>query len=177
MSEARWRSAATPPKMDLQLETDLGPVDARSFGPPEGPLVVAIQGKSANLDVVTEWEPAARELAAAGLRVLLPNLHSNAATKPGAVASADVEKILLCIYERAGASRAVVMGKSWGGGEAISFAAAHPEMVRMLVLVAPSLADMSLIARVARLPTTLFWARCACTARRTMSSSPPCRKR
>jgi pimeloyl-ACP methyl ester carboxylesterase len=94
-----------------------------------------------------------------GLRVLLPNLHSNAATKPGFMASVDTEKLLLGIYEHAGATSAVIMGKSWGGGEAVAFAAAHPMMVRMLVLVAPSLTDTSLIARIARLPAVLFWAR------------------
>lgn len=143
----------------VQLATHLGPVDALDFGCAGAPLVLCIQGKSANLDVITEWEPAARELATVGLRVLLPNLHSNAATKPGFMASVDTEKLLLGIYEHAGATSAVIMGKSWGGGEAVAFAAAHPMMVRMLVLVAPSLTDTSLIARIARLPAVLFWAR------------------
>ena len=53
----------------LQLSTHLGPVDALEFGDAGAPLVVCIQGKSANLDVITEWQPAACELAAAGLRV------------------------------------------------------------------------------------------------------------
>ena len=143
----------------VQLATHLGPVDALDFGCAGAPLVLCIQGKSANLDVITEWEPAARELAAVGLRVLLPNLHSNAATKPGFMASVDTEKLLLGIYEHAGATSAVIMGKSWGGGEAVAFAAAHPVMVRLLVLVAPSLTDTSLIARIARLPAVLYWAR------------------
>ena len=63
----------------VQLATHLGPVDALDFGCAGAPLVLCIQGKSANLDVITEWEPAARELATVGLRVLLPNLHSDIA--------------------------------------------------------------------------------------------------
>ncbi len=80
----------------LLLPTELGTVDALEFGPRDAPLVVAIQGKSANPDVIAEWEPACRHLAGAGLgfHVILPNLHSNARTKPGTVSSADVQKIL-----------------------------------------------------------------------------------
>ena len=105
----------------LELATHLGGVDALEFGSRGAPLVVALQGKSANPDVIAEWVPAARLLAGAGWRVVVPNLHSNELTKPGAVASKDVTQVVRDIIlseHNCGASCAVVMGKSWGGGEA-----------------------------------------------------------
>ena len=53
----------------ILLDTHLGTVDALEFGLREAPLVVAIQGKSADVDVIAEWEPAGRQLAAAGYHV------------------------------------------------------------------------------------------------------------
>jgi len=191
----------------LELATHLGGVDALEFGSRGAPLVVALQGKSANPDVIAEWVPAARLLAGAGWRVVVPNLHSNELTKPGAVASKDVTQVVRDIIRsehNCGASCAVVMGKSWGGGEAhaaratqrthahslthacttrthttnftharaarargaarasayvhtqyasedpqaVAFAAAHRAMVVALVLVAPSLSDVSLLQQV-----------------------------
>jgi len=146
----------------LELATHLGGVDALEFGSRGAPLVVALQGKSANPDVIAEWVPAARLLAGAGWRVVVPNLHSNELTKPGAVASKDVTQVVRDIIRsehNCGASCAVVMGKSWGGGEAVAFAAAHRAMVVALVLVAPSLSDVSLLQQVREMPISLFWAR------------------
>lgn len=150
---------ATGPQ-PITMQTDLGTVDVYEFGTPRPEkFVVAIQGKSSNLDVITEWFATAHTLAAAGWHVALPNLHSNELTKPGVIGSADVQKIILGLYSKHGVQLAVVMGKSWGGGQAVEFAASHPEMVTRLVLVAPALADMTLIERIARIPTALFWAR------------------
>ena len=142
------------------LQTDLGEVDVYEFGTPDPKrLVVAIQGKSSSLDVIREWFTTADALAAAGWHVALPNLHSNERTKPGEIGSADVQKLIRGIYAKHGVESAVVMGKSWGGGQAVEFAAANPDMVTRLVLVAPALSDTTLIERIARLPTALFWAR------------------
>ena len=143
----------------ISLQTHLGPVNALEFGAPEAPLIIAIQGKSSNLDVITEWEAAADLLSRSGAHIVLPNLHSNEATSPGLVASVDLQRIILGIYERWHAETAIVMAKSWGGGEAVTFAAAHPDRVRRLVLVAPSLSDTSLISKISSMPTALFWAR------------------
>ncbi|EOD14562.1 hypothetical protein EMIHUDRAFT_461511 [Emiliania huxleyi CCMP1516] len=153
---------ATACEVPLELATHLGGVDALEFGPRGAPLVVALQGKSANPDVIAEWVPAARLLAGAGWRVVVPNLHSNELTKPGAVASKDATQVVRDIIRsehNCGASCAVVMGKSWGGGEAVAFAAAHRAMVVALVLVAPSLSDVSLLQQVREIPICLFWAR------------------
>ena len=86
-------------------------VDALEFGTRAAPLVVAIQGKSASLDVIAEWEPACHLLAAAGFHVVLPNLHSNEHTKPGKVASTDVQQIMHGICLRYDAATVVIMGK------------------------------------------------------------------
>ena len=143
---------------DISLDTPLGAVAAKVFGAEGGELVVCVQGKSAHIDVVEEWYPTATALAAAGRRVLVPNLHSNPATKPGVVSSAQLSAILLAACEHFKAKSIFLLGKSWGGGEALLFAASQPSLVTHLVMVAPSLSDASAIGRV-KAPCLLFWAR------------------
>jgi pimeloyl-ACP methyl ester carboxylesterase len=130
-----------------------GSVQVREYGSVGCPGVISVHG--ANPSVVWEWERTARELARQGMRVLLPNLHSDPATKP----SGDAKQVLslldlLAIQLRnetgssteperlaaPGAESAadiVVMGKSWGGGQALRYAARRPSAVKSIVLVAP----------------------------------------
>jgi len=142
---------------ELAIPTHLGSVKVRQFGTGRR-LVIALQGKSAQEDVIDEWVPTATALAAdAGHCVLLPNLHSNPHSAPGTVNSTDVDKIICAFFHFFEATEAILMGKSWGGGEALMFAAQHPEMVTKLILVAPSLVDVTFIPKVATLPIALFW--------------------
>ena len=145
--------------MSTTLSTSLGNVTAQCFGDPKGELVFALQGKSPKHDVVVEWEAACKALAAAGHYVILPNLHSNPATKPGIIDSAGVAEICMSAVAHAGATSLLLMGKSWGGGEAVIFAASHRNLVMKLVLVAPSLSSPEKISEIATLPTLLLWAR------------------
>ena len=123
------------------LSTPFGDVEATAFGSfAPGNFVLCVQGKSPNLDVVTEWKPLASALAAAGWHVVLPNLHSNELTKPGACSAEDVAKVLLAALLQFDISQpAVLCGKSWGGGITTKFARAHPALISRLILVAPSL--------------------------------------
>ena len=113
--------------MTAQLTTSLGDVSAQFFGEPtsKGEIIVALQGKSSNLDVITEWEPTCRALAAAGHHVVLPDLHSNPSTKPGTIRPEGVAEVVMNAVAQAGATSVALLGKSWGGGEAVIFAAAH----------------------------------------------------
>ena len=147
----------------IKLSTPHGDVEATEFGTAvPGNFVLCVQGKSPNLDVVTEWQPVARALAAAGWHVILPNLHSNESTKPGACGADDVAKVLLAAFSQFNISQpALLCGKSWGGGQATRFAAAHPALISRLILVAPSLDEPSATTRLAseNLPVQLFWSR------------------
>ena len=162
LSRRRGARVASPkPTMTAQLTTSLGDVSAQFFGEPtsKGEIIVALQGKSSNLDVITEWEPTCRALAAAGHHVVLPDLHSNPSTKPGTIRPEGVAEVVMNAVAQAGATSVALLGKSWGGGEAVIFAAAHRSLVSKLVLVAPSLSVPEKIPEIATLPTLLFWAR------------------
>ena len=122
-------------------------------------FVLCVQGKSEKLDVITEWAHSARRLAAAGWLVVLPNLHSNASTKPGTQRASEVSSILLAALEHFAITKPFVLcGKSWGGGQATQFAAAYPQRISRLVLVAPSLAEPSATQQLSQIPLLLFWA-------------------
>ena len=66
------------------LDTPLAPVEALVFGPEDSelPTVLAIHGVSNVPAVTQEWQQTAVALAAKGYRVIVPNLHSNARTRP-----------------------------------------------------------------------------------------------
>jgi pimeloyl-ACP methyl ester carboxylesterase len=142
------------------ISTPFGALDATEFGDAANGMVLCVQGKSANLDVVTEWTHTARRLAAKGLHVIVPNLHSNAATKPGLQSFDELKQVLDAVVAHYRVESMVLCGKSWGGAQATLFAAACPQLVSRLVLVAPSIrsAEDHPAARLRGTPVLLFWA-------------------
>ena len=126
-----------------------------------GACALALHGKSSALDVVTEWVPAARALAAAGIRTVVPNLHVNPRTAPSSASHEDVAAALLAILDYFAVGRqSILLGKSWGGGQVAMLAAARPDRVSRLVLVAPALAEAEpTVSRLSQMPTALFWSR------------------
>jgi len=140
--------------------TDFGEVRGRVFGEAaEDNFVLCVQGKSANVDVITEWESTAKALAAEGWCVILPDLHTNERTKPGSIEPHDVAKVLQAALDHHKVVHPIsLLGKSWGGGQATRFAASHRSQVSKLVLVAPSLDDAAVPAQLPPLPVRLFWA-------------------
>ena len=88
----------------------------------------------------SEWAPFGPRLAAMGMRVAMPVWHSAEeapSRRPDAEMRASVQLVLEQL-QPAGIGFAVVMGKSWGGRLAASFAAAYPQLVSRLVLCAPA---------------------------------------
>jgi pimeloyl-ACP methyl ester carboxylesterase len=83
-------------------------------------------------------------LTAAGLRLIAPDApgfgESPAAPREQYL-TANVVELLRSILDERGIDRAILMGHSWGGTIATSFAAAHPERVAGLVLVDSGHAD------------------------------------
>lgn len=89
---------------------------------------------------------------------MLPNFHSNPNTVPGllsGVSDDDVDRVLLTIF---GDRPAFLLGKSWGGKQAATFASNHPHLVQRLALVAPALQDPHVCAKLT-MPMLLMWSK------------------
>ncbi|MCX5192737.1 alpha/beta hydrolase [Streptomyces sp. NBC_00249] len=103
------------------------------FGPRDGTPVILIHGHPFNHSM---WAPQAAALAAAGYRVITPDLRGygrNPAVEdktPLGVFADDVAALL----ERLGIEQAVVGGVSMGGQIALEVRLRHPGLVRALVL-------------------------------------------
>lgn len=132
------------------LETHLGPVHARCFGPASATRrALAIHGQSSKLAVREEWANAAAALGASGYRVVVPDWHSNDRTAPPAVADADIAQIAALALgdSEDHAAPVLLLGKSWGGAAAARYAAAHGSRVAALVLVAPAAVDADVASK------------------------------
>jgi pimeloyl-ACP methyl ester carboxylesterase len=108
---------------------------------PEGataatPAIVLLHGKNFSSRY---WEPTARELAAAGYRVIAPDqIGFGASSKPDIHYSFHLLAGLTGrLLDSLGIQRAVVVGHSMGGMLAVRFALLHPERVAKLVLEDP----------------------------------------
>ena len=138
-----------------------GSLSVSAYGDSRDELVLTVHGQ--NPALVNEWEETkiAQSLAERGFYVVCTNMHSNEKTKPGTLSPggfAAVMDELLAVLQR---DSCVLMGKSWGGRNAVAFAAARPKAVRRLVLSAPAFgmdpdADAPIIAKLS-MPVLLGW--------------------
>lgn len=105
-------------------------------GPPQGPPVVLLHGFP---DSAALWRHQVAALAAAGHRVLAPDLRgSGASSRPSAVADYVMPRLVedvVAVLDAAGVPRAAVVGHDWGSALAWATAMAVPERVRALVAV------------------------------------------
>ena len=140
-----------------KMPTPLGEVTVATYG--TGPkLALAFHGAAAGL--VGEWGGIAEQLGAHGYKVIVPNLHSNHATKPGVMSAEDFQRVALAL---AGGSPALWLGKSWGGANVAGLVAAHPKAVEKVVLDAPAAGAAAIEATCTTLnasgaPLLLLWA-------------------
>ena len=108
----------------------------RDTGPRGAPAVVLLHGFGASLHT---WEPWA-QLLSADRRVIRFDLPGFGLTGPdptGDYTDARSVEVLAALMDELGLPRASVVGSSMGGRIAWSFAAAEPERVDKLVLMAP----------------------------------------
>ncbi|MFB6768713.1 alpha/beta fold hydrolase [Streptomyces sp. NPDC056337] len=103
------------------------------LGSPDGMPVVLIHGHPFNR---TLWAPQAHALAAAGHRVVTPDLrgYGESDVTPGKVFLSDFADDVAALLDHLGIERAVVGGVSMGGQIAMEFCRRHPGRVRALVL-------------------------------------------
>jgi len=101
------------------------------------PPVVLLHGAGSNLE---DMHLALGERLAARHRVILldrPGFGWSARNAGEGSSPADQAAVLRDVLDRLGIDRAVVVGHSWGGTLALTFALDHPQRVAGLVLIAP----------------------------------------
>eukprot|EP00929_Paragymnodinium_shiwhaense_P044627 TRINITY_DN22870_c0_g1_i1.p1 TRINITY_DN22870_c0_g1~~TRINITY_DN22870_c0_g1_i1.p1 ORF type:complete len:274 (+),score=54.11 TRINITY_DN22870_c0_g1_i1:57-878(+) len=145
------------------IPTTLGDLQARTFGTRGRPVALAIHGGTNHYFGHREFDATAGTLVSElGYYVVCPVFHSLRAAKPGTISDATMQALLVEILRWAGAKKyEMLLGKAWGGAMVGRFAAAAPEYVDKLVLVAPGLLrenvgkDSSFTIDV---PSLLLWA-------------------
>ena len=129
--EARW---APPPSQFVDI--DGLRLHLRDTGPRDAPPIILIHGFASSLHAWQDWAPALE----AGHRMIrfdLPGFGLTGAEPTGDYSDPRAHRLIIALMDRLGLPRADVIGSSMGGRIAWSFAAAHPERVRRLVLMAP----------------------------------------
>jgi len=114
------------------------------LGPARGPVVVAIHGLSTPSPV---WYPLAEGLGRLGYRVLVYDLYGRGWSDP--VGGRDDSAILLrqlddLLADQGLGGDLTLMGFSLGGAVATAYAAAHPERMKRLILIAPAGIEVTL---------------------------------
>ncbi|WP_180222741.1 alpha/beta fold hydrolase, partial [Streptomyces sp. UH6] len=124
-------------------------LDHDDLGPADGVPVLLVHGHPFDRSM---WRPQAEALAAAGYRVILPDLRGYGASPvvPGRTTWRDFAEDLAALLRLAGVARAVVVGLSMGGQIAMEFHRLHPERTAALVLADTSPVGESEEGRVLR---------------------------
>ena len=129
-------------------------------GPSAAPLLLGLHGWSQRNGWHT-WRPLMTPLAEAGYRVIsvdMPGWGQSEAWGSGPLNDADAQEAILAVLDGADAARATLMGKSWGGGIAISTALKHPVRIERLVLTAPAFREPGRLGDLQQ-PVLLAWAK------------------
>ena len=108
----------------------------RDTGPRDAPVLVLMHGLGASLHT---WEPWARALQSEYrvVRFDFPGHGLSGADPEGDYTDPRTLRLLSALLDSLGVAKATLIGNSMGGRIAWSFAAAHPERVEKLVLMAP----------------------------------------
>jgi len=115
-----------------------GTTHIRQIGPMRGPVIVCVHGLTTSEYV---WNDLAAKLTDAGFRILTYDLYGRGfSDRPkGAQDEAFFLRQLGEVLEAKGhADGVILMGYSMGASIAVAYAAAHPDKVDKLVLVAPA---------------------------------------
>jgi pimeloyl-ACP methyl ester carboxylesterase len=102
----------------------------------EGPLVLLLHGFP---EFWYGWRLQIRPLAAAGFRVVAPDMRGyNLSSRPDGVAAYSIDKLaddIRGLVHELGAESALLVGHDWGGSVAWATAMAHPEVVDRLAVL------------------------------------------
>ncbi|MBU8538717.1 alpha/beta fold hydrolase [Falsiroseomonas tokyonensis] len=127
-------SYAAPPSRFLEVAGLR--LHLRDTGRPEAPALILLHGFASSLQA---WEEVAPMLEAdfRVIRLDLPGFGLTGPDPSGDYTDARALAVLVALMDRLGLARAHILGSSMGGRIAWRFAAAHPERVDRLVLMAP----------------------------------------
>jgi pimeloyl-ACP methyl ester carboxylesterase len=117
------------------VEQDGNTIVYADLGPTDGPVILLVHGLVSDS---TTWTRAAVGLAAAGFRVIAPDLlgHGRSSKPPdGGYSPIDFADSLQGLLSELGTGPVTVAGHSLGGAIVMQLAKDHPEYVRRLVLV------------------------------------------
>jgi epoxide hydrolase 4 len=135
LSHIDSRSVKTPLEKIL-FENGGVTLHAMAAGPKNGPVAVLLHGFP---EFWYGWRKQAEPLAAAGLRVIVPDQRGyNVSSKPHGVASYALGELVsdvIAIADQLGQKRILLAGHDWGAAVAWSAALLHPERIAKLAIV------------------------------------------
>jgi pimeloyl-ACP methyl ester carboxylesterase len=141
------------------ISTEFGEIFAAAAGVPAQPLVLGLHGWSKRNGWHT-WEPLLLPLAAAGyyaVSVDMPGWGQSVPKQQETMTRETAVRAVTAVLDGLGHRQAALMGKSWGGGIALSLALAHPERVTKLILTAPAFRELHELPNLQQ-PVLLTWA-------------------
>jgi pimeloyl-ACP methyl ester carboxylesterase len=144
---------------DLFIKLELTTVYGKMSGDPADPLLLGIHGWSQRNRWHT-WEPLMAPLADAGFCVVsvdMPGWGDSPALDNLPLGSSRAVQVVVDILDGLQKEKAVLMGKSWGGGVAVKTAVSYPERIGKLVLTAPALRNFDQLSQINQ-PVLLTWA-------------------
>lgn len=145
---------------ELNVPTTAGTIYARSAGVAGAPLVLCLHGWSQRNGWHT-WQPVMQPFASAGFWVVsvdMPGWGRSQSAAAGPLDDAQAQNVVIELIDGLDVEHATLMGKSWGGGLALSVALDRPERVDSLILTAPAFRDLDRL-RTVRQPVLLAWAK------------------
>jgi pimeloyl-ACP methyl ester carboxylesterase len=115
---------------------EIGDVRLHYMEAGNGPLIILLHGFP---EFWFAWRQQIQPLAAAGFRVVAPDLRGyNRSSRPAGVAAYDTDRLAADVrglVQELGAKSALLVGHDWGGTVAWTTAMNHPEVVDRLVIL------------------------------------------
>ena len=144
---------------ELIIETPRGAISSRAAGEPGLPLIVGIHGWSQRNGWHT-WKPLMSPLASAGFFVVsidMPGWGESSPWTMGTINNKTAIEVVAAVVDALDYDESTLMGKSWGGGIAISAALNHPATVTKLILTAPAFRNLDMLGQLSQ-PVLMAWA-------------------
>jgi pimeloyl-ACP methyl ester carboxylesterase len=145
---------------DLYIKLDNTTIFGKFAGDPADPLVLGIHGWSQRNGWHT-WEPLMEPLGAAGFCIVsvdMPGWGQSPAIDGLPLMGERAAMVVLGIMDKLQKETAVLLGKSWGGGVALTAALTSPNRIKKLILTAPAFRDLDQVRQLAQ-PVLLVWAK------------------
>jgi hypothetical protein len=159
-------SSASPssiPGQIIQIPTQLGTISVRMIGNPSAKAIICLPG--INPKLVDEWAIVGEPISQKGYVVYIINFHSNPKTVPalllGGISKLGVTDVINDVISHLKLHQVILMGKSWGGGQAMNYAKEFPNKVQKLCLIAPASSSPATIKQLGQnlTPIYLAWAK------------------